>query len=231
MNLKRKYDNANNDEDDSINIPPPPPLQYQQQEPYLQQQLQQQDQLTQSLSTYSNRTENTKTAEPANKKRKLSQQKRDRECQKRNYKYSEGKDIINGSKATDDEINEYEEFIKETVFCKCCTKEVSVKDILLFNDEIYCMNCLKQLAKEGEIDMNYLKKDYFENKNYDEKEMEGKLYKCKRLNHARPVSHFIELIKGKHKFVTNCIYCRNYKAIYYVMKNKNISKRQNQSFN
>lgn len=31
MNLKRKYDNANNDEDDSINIPPPPPLQYQQQ--------------------------------------------------------------------------------------------------------------------------------------------------------------------------------------------------------
>lgn len=65
--------------------------------------------------------------------------------------------------------------------------------------------------------MKYLKKDYFENKIYDKEKNEYKLFKCQRSKHSRPGCHFIELIKGVYQFVTNCSYCRNYKAIYYAL--------------
>lgn len=104
-----------------------------------------------------------------------------------------------------DNIKGCENFNKVEYECNIVTKSKS--EIFLYNKNKMCLECAIDYVKGKKNIRKYLN-DYYD-ENYNEK----MLYKCGRLNHARPLYFFIERKKNDYEIRTNCCYCRNYKKV------------------
>lgn len=78
-------------------------------------------------------------------------------------------------------------------------------EIFKYKGNILCVIC----CKEKLIEVKELKYDIFEELDYDAEEV---LCECRRLMHCKPLSHFIKYKNGECIIVTNCCYCRIFKA-------------------
>lgn len=126
-------------------------------------------------------------------------------CKSIKSQYPDGNETINAI-ITDEDIKKYESFKNEVVKCRICNGEVSFSKVFLVGNKYVCDEC----AKEERIDLLDLKTDVYDLLDYTGE----RLYKCKRLQHARPLYQFIKFSDRtkKYRIVTNCCYCRLYKA-------------------
>lgn len=126
-------------------------------------------------------------------------------CKSINSRYPDG-DEIKEAIITEEDIIKFNEFKNKPVKCCKCKNIVSFSKVFLYRKRYVCEDC----AKEERIDLVDLKNDLYELLDYTGE----KLYKCKRLEHARPLYQFIKYSERTKKFrvVTNCCYCRLYKA-------------------
>lgn len=170
---------------------------------------------------YNNKDELLNIPLPNENNQQKQKQKRNRKWKNRPCEYNKGKANPHGLIPNEQQIKEYEELKKETKCCFKCEKQVSLIHTKLYNNEIYCVNCLKKLNKNGEIDIDKLKDDYFERKNYEKEESEGKLFECKRSTHVRPAAYYIKKISGEYRFKTSCINCRNFTKVCNAKNKKN----------
>lgn len=148
----------------------------------------------------------------------LDNGEKNRSCGKLQANNCNGNELDIKMEITEEDKKRYEEFINTMVKCCVCKNEVSFSEIFLVKenckedkDYIICNEC----AKEKEIHTIYFKTNI-----YDLKVYEGqKLYNCDRLKHAAPLYQYMEVnSKGEWKILTNCCYCRLYKAQEYALK-------------
>lgn len=140
-----------------------------------------------------------------------------------NSRYTEGKEINKGDVANEEQINGFKEFEKCDNICFYCENKVSIRKLFKNrkdNNRILCLDCAKRMAEADLITLTDLG-DYFEDENirFDDQQ----LYKCKRLKHSRPITHYIKQQKmkdGKYAIVTCCCFCRLIKVIENLLKNK-----------
>lgn len=128
-----------------------------------------------------------------------------RTCKSIKSQYPNGEDI---EKATisDEDIRKYNEFMNEKVECDACRRQVSKSEAFMVENSFICNKC----AKKERTKLDDLKFDLFDVLDYSGE----KLYKCRRLEHARPFYHFIKYSKISKSYLhlRHCCYCRLYKS-------------------
>lgn len=138
--------------------------------------------------------------------------KRCKTCKSINTRYPDG-EMINASQTiSDEDIRKYEEFKNRMEKCEICKKNISVSKVFLVDNNYICEKC----AKIDRINVLNLRTDLYDTFDYTGE----KLYKCKRLSHARPLYQFIKysVSNGSYRVLTNCCYCRLYKSQENVIK-------------
>lgn len=143
----------------------------------------------------------------------VNSKKRIKTCKSIHSQYRQG-DIINASiTITDEDIKKFHDFKNKTVKCNMCNNKVSIAKLFLVEKNDYvCEEC----TKKNRMDLVQLRKDLYDTFDYTGE----KLFKCRRLDHARPLYQYIKYSSRnrQYRIVTNCCYCRLYKSQENVIK-------------